>query len=93
MKDKWMNVGYEVDELKPHVEPVENYNDPERIGENSPYLCFCSAEEIGHASADPDPAIWSLDFAGGVHCLGQECFVFLVMDAFLSVQYRELIMI
>ncbi|XP_072548152.1 MAP/microtubule affinity-regulating kinase 4 isoform X1 [Salminus brasiliensis] len=31
MKDKWMNVGYEGDELKPHVEPVENYNDPDRI--------------------------------------------------------------
>ncbi|XP_036417192.1 MAP/microtubule affinity-regulating kinase 4 isoform X1 [Colossoma macropomum] len=31
MKDKWMNVGYEGDELKPHVEPLEDYNDPERI--------------------------------------------------------------
>ncbi|KAL6471107.1 hypothetical protein MHYP_G00197570 [Metynnis hypsauchen] len=31
MKDKWMNVGYEGDELKPHVEPLENYSDPERI--------------------------------------------------------------
>uniref|UniRef100_UPI003AAD5F10 MAP/microtubule affinity-regulating kinase 4 n=1 Tax=Centroberyx gerrardi TaxID=166262 RepID=UPI003AAD5F10 len=27
MKDKWMNVGYDSDELKPHVEPVEDYND------------------------------------------------------------------
>lgn len=35
-----MNVGYESDELKPHVEPVEDYNDPERIGESSPHLCF-----------------------------------------------------
>ncbi|KAI4886502.1 hypothetical protein NFI96_024870 [Prochilodus magdalenae] len=31
MKDKWMNVGYEGDELKPHIEPVEDYSDPERI--------------------------------------------------------------
>uniref|UniRef100_A0A8C9VH38 non-specific serine/threonine protein kinase n=1 Tax=Scleropages formosus TaxID=113540 RepID=A0A8C9VH38_SCLFO len=31
MKDKWMNVGYEGDELKPHVEPVEDYNDASRI--------------------------------------------------------------
>ncbi|TSN39340.1 MAP/microtubule affinity-regulating kinase 4 [Bagarius yarrelli] len=31
MRDKWMNVGYEADELKPHIEPVENYNDTERI--------------------------------------------------------------
>uniref|UniRef100_A0A671LSI9 non-specific serine/threonine protein kinase n=1 Tax=Sinocyclocheilus anshuiensis TaxID=1608454 RepID=A0A671LSI9_9TELE len=31
MKDKWMNVGYENDDLKPHVEPVEDYNDSSRI--------------------------------------------------------------
>ncbi|MCI4394688.1 hypothetical protein PGIGA_G00171590 [Pangasianodon gigas] len=31
MKDKWMNTGYEGDELKPHVEPVEDYSDPSRI--------------------------------------------------------------
>ncbi|XP_056138745.1 MAP/microtubule affinity-regulating kinase 4 isoform X1 [Lampris incognitus] len=31
MKDKWMNVGYDGDELKPHVEPVENYSDAGRI--------------------------------------------------------------
>ncbi|KAM4627713.1 LOW QUALITY PROTEIN: MAP/microtubule affinity-regulating kinase 4 [Polymixia lowei] len=31
MKDKWMNVGYEGDELKPHIEPEEDYNDASRI--------------------------------------------------------------
>ncbi|XP_030637165.1 MAP/microtubule affinity-regulating kinase 4 isoform X2 [Chanos chanos] len=31
MKDKWMNTGYEGDELKPHVEPAEDYSDPHRI--------------------------------------------------------------
>ncbi|XP_062872295.1 MAP/microtubule affinity-regulating kinase 4 [Trichomycterus rosablanca] len=31
MKDKWLNVGYESNELKPHIEPVEDYNDTERI--------------------------------------------------------------
>ncbi|KAM9441000.1 MAP/microtubule affinity-regulating kinase 4 isoform 2-T2 [Clarias gariepinus] len=31
MKDKWMNTGYEGDELKPHTEPVEDYSDPTRI--------------------------------------------------------------
>ncbi|KAI2664581.1 MAP/microtubule affinity-regulating kinase 4 [Labeo rohita] len=35
MKDKWMNAGYEGDELKPHVEPAEDYSDPNRIGETS----------------------------------------------------------
>uniref|UniRef100_A0A672PFR9 non-specific serine/threonine protein kinase n=1 Tax=Sinocyclocheilus grahami TaxID=75366 RepID=A0A672PFR9_SINGR len=31
MKDKWMNAGYEADELKPHIEPVEDYSDANRI--------------------------------------------------------------
>lgn len=34
MKDKWMNAGYEGDELKPHIEPAEDYSDPNRIGEH-----------------------------------------------------------
>lgn len=44
MKDKWLNVGYDGDELKPHVEPVEDYNDTSRIGERRwgplPYLAL-----------------------------------------------------
>jgi hypothetical protein len=32
MKDKWMNIGYEDDELKPYVEPPPDINDPVRIG-------------------------------------------------------------
>ncbi|KAK6181211.1 hypothetical protein SNE40_009117 [Patella caerulea] len=31
MRDKWMNVGYDDDELKPHIEPQPDYNDPVRI--------------------------------------------------------------
>lgn len=31
MKDKWMNVGYEDDELKPFVEPKQNFSDPSRF--------------------------------------------------------------
>ncbi|KAI5089599.1 MAP/microtubule affinity-regulating kinase 4 isoform X2, partial [Silurus meridionalis] len=31
MKDKWMNTGYDSDELKPHVEPPEDFSDPSRI--------------------------------------------------------------
>ncbi|KAF5884636.1 MAP/microtubule affinity-regulating kinase 4-like isoform X1 [Clarias magur] len=31
MKDKWMNTGFEGDDLKPHTEPVEDYSDPTRI--------------------------------------------------------------
>lgn len=32
MKDKWINIGYESDELKAHIEPVEDFNDTTRIG-------------------------------------------------------------
>lgn len=31
MKDKWINVGYDGDELKPHTSPPEDYNDTVRI--------------------------------------------------------------
>uniref|UniRef100_A0A668VZV3 MAP/microtubule affinity-regulating kinase 3 n=1 Tax=Oreochromis aureus TaxID=47969 RepID=A0A668VZV3_OREAU len=31
MKDKWINIGYDGDELKPHMEPVEDFNDTSRI--------------------------------------------------------------
>ncbi|XP_076145186.1 serine/threonine-protein kinase MARK2 isoform X5 [Alosa pseudoharengus] len=30
MKDRWMNVGYEDEELKPYLEPELDYNDPKR---------------------------------------------------------------
>ncbi|GIY97635.1 hypothetical protein CEXT_208993 [Caerostris extrusa] len=32
MKDKWMNVGYEDDELKPYVEPEPDFSDTRRMG-------------------------------------------------------------
>jgi hypothetical protein len=41
MKDKWMNMGYEEDELKPYVEPEPDYKDLKRIGMHSSFLC-CS---------------------------------------------------
>lgn len=36
MKDKWMNMGYEDDELKPYIEPEPEYNDLRRIGKLTP---------------------------------------------------------
>ena len=33
MKDKWMNIGFEEDELKPYNEPLPDLNDQMRIGE------------------------------------------------------------
>lgn len=31
MKDRWMNIGYEDDELKPYMEPAMDYDDLKRI--------------------------------------------------------------
>ncbi|XP_055880742.1 MAP/microtubule affinity-regulating kinase 3-like isoform X14 [Biomphalaria glabrata] len=31
MKDKWMNIGYEDEELKPYIEPLPDINEPTRI--------------------------------------------------------------
>ena len=45
MKDKWMNVGYEDDELKPYLEPAPDINDTSRIRKLSyyrPYCCLAS---------------------------------------------------
>lgn len=33
MKDRWMNVGHEEEELKPYTEPEPDFNDTKRIGE------------------------------------------------------------
>ncbi|XP_024885224.1 serine/threonine-protein kinase MARK2-like isoform X3 [Temnothorax curvispinosus] len=38
MKDKWMNLGYEDDELKPYLEPEPDYRDHKRIGESTKAL-------------------------------------------------------
>jgi len=35
MKDKWMNLGCEEDELKPYVEPEQDFKEPKRIGISS----------------------------------------------------------
>lgn len=35
MKDRWMNVGHEEEELKPYTEPEPDFNDTKRIGEAS----------------------------------------------------------
>lgn len=32
MKDRWMNVGHEEEELKPYAEPEPDFNDTKRIG-------------------------------------------------------------
>lgn len=34
MRDRWMNVGYEDEELKPYIEPQPDYKDPKKTGKN-----------------------------------------------------------
>ncbi|XP_034712389.1 serine/threonine-protein kinase MARK2 isoform X3 [Etheostoma cragini] len=34
MRDRWMNVGHEDEELKPYIEPQPDYKDPRRTGRN-----------------------------------------------------------
>lgn len=48
MRDKWMNTGYEDDELRPYVEPQQDFKDHKRIGEDvigilptSSLPCYC----------------------------------------------------
>ena len=34
MKDRWMNVGHEEEELKPFIEPQPDYKAPKSTGQN-----------------------------------------------------------
>ena len=34
MKDRWMNMGYEEEELKPYIEPLPDLNNQARIRES-----------------------------------------------------------
>lgn len=45
MRDKWINIGYEGEELKPYTEPEEDFGDTKRIGE-------------GHAERSHRPQSW-----------------------------------
>jgi len=38
MKDKWMNLGCEEEELKPYVEPEQDFKEPKRIGTFLDYM-------------------------------------------------------
>ena len=44
MSDKWMNLGYDNQDLKPYSEPTPDFKDERRIGEHlslSPSLYDC----------------------------------------------------
>lgn len=44
MKDKWMNLGYEEDELKPYTEPDLDLKEVKRIGK---YLLCSNTRFVG----------------------------------------------
>lgn len=44
MKDKWINIGYEGEELKPYTEPEEDFGDTKRIGENQGTQVPCAPQ-------------------------------------------------
>lgn len=46
MKDKWINIGYDGEELKPHTEPLEDLNDTNRIGEKDTPITSTSQGEL-----------------------------------------------
>lgn len=52
MKDKWMNVNYENDELKPYEEPTQDYNDNHRIGKFQWIKYLRLMEKICHSRID-----------------------------------------
>ncbi|KAA0196262.1 hypothetical protein HAZT_HAZT004883, partial [Hyalella azteca] len=48
MKDRWMNIGYEDDELKPHIEPEMDFAEPKR---------FEILMEMGYSRADIEDSL------------------------------------
>uniref|UniRef100_A0A1A9V2P5 Serine/threonine-protein kinase par-1 n=1 Tax=Glossina austeni TaxID=7395 RepID=A0A1A9V2P5_GLOAU len=52
MSDKWMNMGFEDDELKPYMEPKQDLADPKRIG-LAPGNTAVQVSTIGTASTVP----------------------------------------
>lgn len=46
MQDRWMNIGFDDNELRPHVEPKPDYDDLERIGDRLSFeLCHTHSME------------------------------------------------
>lgn len=40
MKDRWINAGFEEDELKPYTEPELDITDQKRIGKKKDWCCW-----------------------------------------------------
>lgn len=65
MKDKWINIGYEGEELKPYTEPEEDFGDTKRIGEGQ----RASAGPAPQArAAGPHPSAGARQWRARVWC-------------------------
>jgi len=62
MKDKWMNIGFDSDELLPYLEPSADLNDPARIRKYIVYLVLHV-----HLSQLRKRVIYSLQFVNLYH--------------------------
>ncbi|XP_037293445.1 serine/threonine-protein kinase MARK2 isoform X5 [Manduca sexta] len=53
MRDKWMNTGYEEDELRPYVEPQQDFKDHKRIAQVEALVCLgYNRQEIEYSLAE-----------------------------------------
>ncbi|XP_047541120.1 serine/threonine-protein kinase MARK2-like isoform X5 [Vanessa atalanta] len=53
MRDKWMNMGYEDDELRPYVEPQQDFKDHKRIAQVEALVCLgYNRQEIEYSLAE-----------------------------------------
>ncbi|XP_045507853.1 MAP/microtubule affinity-regulating kinase 3-like isoform X4 [Colias croceus] len=53
MRDKWMNTGYEDDELRPYVEPQQDFKDHKRIAQVEALVCLgYNRQEIEYSLAE-----------------------------------------
>ena len=52
MSDKWMNLGYDNQDLKPYCEPTPDFKDERRIGEK--FVCL-SNMKVSRLCVDLNP--------------------------------------
>lgn len=82
MKDKWMNLGYEEDELKPYLEPEPDFKDLKRIG-------MTSGLPINLLSSEPTVVLvlYEISFFNHTNCLLN--FLFLLWKTMLCLFFKS----
>lgn len=84
MKDKWINSGFDGDDLKPHIEPVEDYSDPARIGKSAGRLLLqLGVDKTQHVSS-PFGRFCPIEVMVGMGFTPEE-----IKDSLLNQKYNE----